>query len=92
MLLLPKLLALGLALGDAGSGGARSAVPRDMIKSALAEIVFSVLLAPVLMLKQTAAVIGILLGGCVSPGAGSARRRRAESWRARWPFLRRARP
>ena len=51
-----------------------------MIKSALAEIVFSALLAPILMLKQTAAVIGILLGGCVSWG-GQSRDGSAEGWR-----------
>ena len=79
MLLLPKLLALGLALGTPerrnAMGGAGT-----MIKSALAEIVFSALLAPILMLKQTAAVIGILLGGCVSWG-GQSRDGSAEGWR-----------
>ncbi|MGH6916932.1 MAG: glucans biosynthesis glucosyltransferase MdoH, partial [Geminicoccaceae bacterium] len=80
MLLLPKLLALGLALGNpvrrAAFGGAGA-----MIKSTLAEMVFAVLLAPILMLKQTAAVAGILLGGCVSWG-GQARDGSAESWRS----------
>ncbi len=79
MLLLPKLLALALALRSpvrrAAFGGAGA-----LIKSALAEIVFAALLAPVLMLKQSAAVIGILLGGCVSWG-GQARDGAAESWR-----------
>jgi membrane glycosyltransferase len=90
MLLLPKLLALGLALGTparrAALGGAG-----PMIKSALAEIVFSALLAPILMLKQTLAVADILLGGCVSWG-GQSRDGAAESWRVvvrsyGWPTL-----
>jgi membrane glycosyltransferase len=79
MLLLPKLLALGLALGNpaqrASFGGAG-----PMIKSALAEIVFAALLAPILMLKQTAAVAGILLGASVTWG-GQARDGSAEGWR-----------
>jgi membrane glycosyltransferase len=79
MLLLPKFLALGLALGNpvrrAALGGAGA-----MIKSALAEMVFAALLAPILMLKQSAAVAGILLGGCVSWG-GQSRDGSAESWR-----------
>jgi membrane glycosyltransferase len=79
MLLLPKLMALALALGTparrAALGGASA-----MIKSTLAEIVFSALLAPILMLKQTVAVVDILLGGCVTWG-GQSRDGAAESWR-----------
>jgi membrane glycosyltransferase len=79
MLLLPKLMALALALGTparrAALGGAAA-----MIKSTLAEIVFSALLAPILMLKQTVAVVDILLGGCVTWG-GQSRDGAAESWR-----------
>jgi membrane glycosyltransferase len=79
MLLLPKLMALALALGTparrAALGGAAA-----MIKSTLAEIVFSALLAPILMLKQTVAVVDILLGGCVTWG-GQSRDGAAESLR-----------
>ena len=79
MLLLPKVMALALALRTparrAALGGAGA-----MIKSALAEMVFAALLAPILMLKQSAAVVGILLGGCVSWG-GQSRDGSAESWR-----------
>jgi membrane glycosyltransferase len=42
--------------------------------------VFSALLAPILMLKQTVAVVDILLGGCVTWG-GQSRDGAAESWR-----------
>jgi membrane glycosyltransferase len=90
MLLLPKLLALTLALARPARrialGGAFA-----LIKSALAEIVFSALLAPLLMLKQTAAVTDILLGGSVAWG-GQSRDGGSESWRAvlasyGWPTL-----
>jgi membrane glycosyltransferase len=80
MLLLPKVLAVTLALGNparrAAFGGAAA-----MIKSALAEIVFAALLAPILMLKQSAAVAGILLGASVTWG-GQSRDGAGESWRA----------
>jgi membrane glycosyltransferase len=79
MLLLPKLLALGLALGTPARRNAMGGAG-PMIKSALAEIVFAALLAPILMLKQTVAVVGILLGGCVSWG-GQSRDGAAEGWR-----------
>jgi membrane glycosyltransferase len=79
MLLLPKLMALTLALATPARrdamGGARA-----MIKSTLAEIVFSALLAPILMLKQTVAVVDILLGASVSWG-GQARDGANETWR-----------
>jgi membrane glycosyltransferase len=65
MLLLPKLMALGLALASPARRGALGGAG-PLVKSALAEMVFSALLAPVLMLQQTAAVIGILLGGRVT--------------------------
>jgi len=65
MLLLPKFMALALALATPARrdalGGAGA-----LVKSAIGEIVFSALLAPVLMLQQTAAVIDILLGGRVT--------------------------
>jgi membrane glycosyltransferase len=61
MLVLPRLFSLILLLVEpvrrAGFGGLARAV-----RSALAELVFSVLLAPILMLRQSRAVIGILLG------------------------------
>jgi membrane glycosyltransferase len=80
MLLLPKLLALALALATparrAQLGGAGA-----MTKSALAEILLSALLAPILMLQQSAAVAGILLGGRVNWG-GQVRDGEAETWRS----------
>ena len=61
MLFLPKLLALALALADpvrrTSFGG-----PWRLIKSTLAELVFSVLLAPIMMFQQTQAVLNTLLG------------------------------
>lgn len=80
MLLLPKLLALGLALGDATQrrafgGGLRLA------RAAVAEVVFSVLLAPILMIQHSKAVLGILLGRGVGWGAQQ-RSGRTEGWRA----------
>ncbi|HEX6144296.1 MAG TPA: glucans biosynthesis glucosyltransferase MdoH, partial [Geminicoccaceae bacterium] len=64
MLLLPKLLALGHVLVHRNArrgfgGGVR------LVASVLAEIVFATLLAPVLMVQQTAAVLGTLLGRTV---------------------------
>jgi membrane glycosyltransferase len=79
MLLLPKLMALVLALAAPARrealGGAGA-----MIKSALGEIVFSALLAPVLMLQQTTAVIDILLGGRVT-WSGQGRDGAQAGWR-----------
>jgi membrane glycosyltransferase len=61
VLLAPKFFGLGLALSDPDTrvrcGGARR-----MSLSALIEIVFSALLAPILMVIQTGAVIRILMG------------------------------
>ncbi len=61
MLLLPKGLSLVLALGDRelrrGFGGAAR-----LLRSAAVEIVFAALLAPILMVQQTAAVVGTLFG------------------------------
>lgn len=61
VLLAPKFFGLGLALADedmrARCGGARR-----MSVSALIEIVFSALMAPLLMVIQTGAVIRILVG------------------------------
>lgn len=64
MLLLPKLLALLLVLPSrrrrlAFGGGGR------LVASALVEILFATLLAPVLMVQQTGAVLGTLLGRSV---------------------------
>ncbi len=61
MLLLPKLLPLGLALTQrarrrAFGGGLR------LLRTAAAELGLSVLLAPVLMVQHSKAVLGILLG------------------------------
>ncbi|MEM7025744.1 MAG: hypothetical protein AAF637_24655, partial [Pseudomonadota bacterium] len=79
MLLLPKLMGLAIALGNAerrnGMGGAGI-----IIRSAMAEMIFSALLAPILMLRQTAAVIGILMGDRVNWSA-QARGDANESWR-----------
>jgi membrane glycosyltransferase len=61
VLLMPKLFGLGLALADAKTrhqcGGARR-----MSISALTEIFFSALLAPIMMVIQTGAVVRILMG------------------------------
>jgi membrane glycosyltransferase len=78
MLLLPKLMALVLALGSPARREALGGAG-PMIRSAFAEILFSALLAPILMLKQTAAVVGILLGGSVTWGGQS--RNGDETWR-----------
>jgi membrane glycosyltransferase len=80
MLLLPKFMGLALAVGTPARRAALGGAGR-MIKSALVEILFSALLAPVLMLEQTKAVAGTLLGGCVSWGA-QPRGGSGESWRA----------
>jgi membrane glycosyltransferase len=61
VLLAPKLFGLGLAFADRKTrescGGGRR-----MALSALIEIVFSALMAPILMVSQTGAVIRILMG------------------------------
>ncbi len=65
MLFLPKFLALAVALFDPvrrkGFGGAWR-----LTKSTLTELVFSVLLAPIMMFQQTQAVLNTLLGRKVS--------------------------
>ncbi|MGH6915773.1 MAG: glucans biosynthesis glucosyltransferase MdoH, partial [Geminicoccales bacterium] len=80
MLVLPRLFALALLLVEparrAGFGGFARAV-----RNALGELVFSVLLAPILMLRQSRAVIGILLGRGVGWTAQH-RDGHGESWRA----------
>jgi membrane glycosyltransferase len=80
MLILPKFLALGLALARPAQrrafGGAGA-----LVRGVLAEIAFSVLLAPILMVRQTQAVLGTLLGGSVGWTAQQ-RGERAEGWRA----------
>ncbi len=80
MLLLPKLLPLGLALAQrarrrAFGGGLR------LLRAAAAELALSVLLAPVLMIQHSKAVLGILLGRGV---AWTAQQRdcQTESWTA----------
>lgn len=61
MLFLPKLMAMALTLADPvrrrGFGGAF-----QLIKSTLTELVFSVLLAPIMMFQQTQAVFNTFLG------------------------------
>lgn len=65
MLFVPKLLAFGMVLADpvrrAAFGGSMG-----LIKSTLSEILFSVLLAPIMMFQQTQAVLNTLLGRRVS--------------------------
>ena len=64
MLLLPKFLSAGLALADplkARAYGGRAA----LVGSLLVEIVFAALLAPILMVQQSFAVVTTLLGGTV---------------------------
>jgi membrane glycosyltransferase len=80
MLLLPKLLPLALALAQrarrrAFGGGLR------LLRTALAELALSVLLAPVLMIQHSKAVLGVLLGRGV---AWTAQQRdgQTESWTA----------
>ena len=80
MLVLPRLFSLILLLVEpvrrAGFGGLARAA-----RNALAELVFSVLLAPILMLRQSRAVIGILLGQGVG-WTSQHREGKGESWRA----------
>jgi membrane glycosyltransferase len=80
MLVLPKLLPLGLALAQrarrqAFGGGA------CLLRAAIAELALSVLLAPVLMIQHSKAVLGILFGRGV---AWTAQQRdgQTESWTA----------
>jgi membrane glycosyltransferase len=80
MLVLPKLLPLALALAQgarrrAFGGGLR------LLRAAVAELAMSVLLAPVLMVQHSKAVLGILLGRGV---AWTAQQRdgQTESWTA----------
>ncbi len=61
MLLLPKLLAVLLTLGERKRRRAFGGFGR-LIVSSLIEIVISVLLAPVMMFQQTQAVLNTLLG------------------------------
>ena len=80
MLLLPKLLPLGLTLAQRArrrsfGGGLR------LLRTAAAELALSVLLAPILMVQHSKAVLGILLGRGV---AWTAQQRdgESESWTA----------
>ena len=80
MLLLPKLLPLGLTLAQrarrrAFGGGLR------LLRAAAAELALSVLIAPVLMVQHSKAVLSILLGRGV---AWTAQQRdgQSESWTA----------
>ncbi len=61
MLFLPKLMAMTLALLDPKRREAFGGAVR-LIKSTLTELVFSVLLAPIMMFQQTQAVLNTLLG------------------------------
>lgn len=65
MLFVPKLMAMGLVLADPerrrGFGGAYR-----LVKSTLTEMMFSVLLAPIMMFQQTQAVFNTFLGRKVS--------------------------
>ena len=79
MLLLPKLLPLA---ADAVRPRARRRAfggGRRLLRATLAEIVFSVLMAPILMIQHSKAVVGILLGRCVTWNGAAARRRRARA-------------
>jgi membrane glycosyltransferase len=78
MLLLPKLLPLLLTLFDGPRRRAFGGVGR-LLRSTLAEIVFSVLLAPVLMIQHSKAVVDILLGRCITWNAQQ-RGGESESW------------
>ncbi len=61
MLFLPKFMAMALALADPKRRKAFGGAVR-LIKSTLTELVFSVLLAPIMMFQQTQAVLNTLLG------------------------------
>ena len=78
MLFVPKLLAMAMALGDPerrrGFGGAIR-----LIKSTFTELVFSVLLAPIMMFQQTQAVLNTFLGRKVT-WKGQRRGDGVETW------------
>lgn len=78
MLFLPKFLALATALANPirrqGFGGATR-----LISSTLVELIFSVLLAPIMMFQQTQAVLNTLLGRKVT-WKGQRRGDGVESW------------
>ena len=80
MLLLPKLLPLLLTLCNGAQRRAFGGGWR-VLRSTLAEIVFSVLMAPVLMIQHSKAVVDILLGRCVTWN-GQQRDGESESWAA----------
>ena len=61
MLFVPKLMAMALALADRQRRRAFGGAVR-LIKSTLSELLFSVLLAPIMMFQQTQAVLNTLLG------------------------------
>ena len=88
MLLLPKLLPLLLALASPRAPARRSAAGCGCCAATLAEIVFSVLLAPLLMVQHSKAVLGILLGRGVTWTAQQ-RDGESESWGAVAATLRR---
>ena len=79
MLLLPKLLPLAAGAGQPRARGGRSAAGCGCCAATLAEIVFSVLLAPVLMVQHSKAVLGILFGRGVTWTAQQ-RDGESESW------------
>jgi membrane glycosyltransferase len=78
MLVMPKLLAMGLALARHsqraafGGGG-------PLVRSVLVEILFATLLAPILMVQQSLSVVATLLGRTVGWSA-----QRRESGGERW--------
>lgn len=65
MLLLPKVIAVGHVLSDARTRRRYGGTIR-LVGSALAEILFATVLAPILMVQQSVAVITTLLGRSVS--------------------------
>ena len=81
MLLLPKLLPLGLALARCAPAGRRLAAACACCARPRAELALSVLLAPVMMIQHSKAVLGILFGRGV---AWTAQQRdgQTESWTA----------
>jgi membrane glycosyltransferase len=78
MLLAPKLLALGMALVRPDQRRAFGGGP-SLIKSVVAEVLFAALLAPVLMIQQSLAVLGTLLGRRVGWG-GQRRGEHVQTW------------
>jgi membrane glycosyltransferase len=73
---LPLLLVLADGPKRRAFGGALA-----LLRSTMAEVAFSVLLAPVLMIQHSWAVIGILLGRCVTWN-GQQRDGESETWSA----------